>query len=584
MTFNPLYSSTIARLRQAIHRNPLLENTKEWQKILEKIPTNQFKKIIEEVCRTEASIPALNRLAELLPLDKLQEAVQINGIDALKEAQSMFHEAEHYLATQTQYSPSIRTRIRKILDAISIFMETLIYGFGISELFKKSENSVDAQFKVHIFYTVSSLFAVLTTLLAPLVGTSFVAYIVGGTILTLAALSLIYPYISPAPTYFMEGQNWTKLLNENKLEVPEGRKKILNEIARTLLISQRVKTHPMLIGPSGVGKTETIKAFTQALEHGDFPALKGKQVIYFNTANITQHHDVFSKGNKILDRISEIMGRHRSNYILVFDEIQTALKRKDADIGEQLKTMLDPGNSNFPYVIGITTADDFYQKINVDHVAFARRFHPIYINDPDPQEMLSILNCTLLKHYPQTLIEPDALEYLLEQIKLHLPQSPKLVSSGRILTSCVQMTSPGQLSPREKQAEALRVEIDALLSRMTANYPHPDAALSDQIQSREKDLHSIEETIAKEKDQIEALCSNQDQFARVKKAVMEKITKVVKTKRTKEISAFLLLNYFKIPSLLENIRKESNRLGLSMVINRELIDIAIQEEKKWAVS
>ena len=100
------------------------------------------------------------------------------------------------------------------------------------------------------------LFSLLSAVLIPVLGPALGGMIVGGALLGIAALSLIYPYSRPAPTFLPLAQNWTQLYEKGQLPVVSGRKESVDEIAATLIGGKGVKMHPMLIGKSGVGKTE----------------------------------------------------------------------------------------------------------------------------------------------------------------------------------------------------------------------------------------------------------------------------------------------------------------------------------------
>ena len=261
------------------------------------------------------------------------------------------------------------------------------------------------------------LFSLLSAVLIPILGPALGGMIVGGALLGIAALSLIYPYFRPAPTFLPLAQNWSQLYEKGELPVVSGRKESIDEIAATLIGGKGVKMHPMLIGKSGVGKTETAKAFVEAIARGDYPALAGKQVFYFNTADIVNNKEMFGSGNKILSQLSKAVGAHRENMIFIFDEIHLACQdRETSVIADQLKTMLDPGNNDgFPYVIGITTEEEFARDIYQRHSAFARRFHRIPIASTSPEETAEILGSSALRNGAHLILEKGALKSLVEK-------------------------------------------------------------------------------------------------------------------------------------------------------------------------
>ena len=157
----------------------------------------------------------------------------------------------------------------------------------------------------------------------------------------------------------------------------QGRKESLDEMANII----KMNRHPILIGSSYVGKTLTAKAFALAIERGDYPELKGKIVFRINTADlISQKAEI-----NILNKISEMMGRHRQDIILVLDDIHLAYKNNEK-IAEQLKLFLDE-NGAFPHVIGITTNKEYDNYIK-DNNHFSLRFDRVNIENTSQNETL----------------------------------------------------------------------------------------------------------------------------------------------------------------------------------------------------
>ncbi|HSW73459.1 MAG TPA: hypothetical protein VLG44_08665, partial [Chlamydiales bacterium] len=85
----------------------------------------------------------ISRLAEILPLESLQQAVRAeypNYTDALDAAKKMLYEAKYYLEkTGNREGPTLYARFTKIFHQILYVLESLINAFGIAGLFKPSE-------------------------------------------------------------------------------------------------------------------------------------------------------------------------------------------------------------------------------------------------------------------------------------------------------------------------------------------------------------------------------------------------------------------------------------------------------------
>ncbi len=546
-------------------------------------------KAIWKIDPDEDPVRMLGRLAESIPLEKLEQAIgSADGkqIDALETAKCLFHEAKVYLEATEVATPSIRARLNSILDALVSILESFLNAFGISEFFKPAESEIHADFKGQKIMMLMSLFTMLTGILVPVIGPALGGMILGGTLLSIAALSLIYPYIRPTPSFLPQGENWTQQIQQRNLIPVDGRKESLDEIAQTLIASKNAKTHVMLLGKTGVGKTETAKAFAQALERGDYPELKGKRIFYFNTADLVNATEIFNNGNKILSRLSQLMGRHRENLILIFDEIHLACQTKERTaIGEQLKTYLDNGKDNFPYVIGITTEEEYYRDIYVNHPAFARRFKRITIQNTEDAETVKILNRFLLKQAPKTILEPNGVQTLLKKTKEAFgDQAAQPASSIKILSQCIKRTTDSQKSPLETKIGQVRARIQSIYSEgavslKTALEKETEAA---QLESA---LRGFEEEFEKEKAGIDRLFRMRDNLSEMKARLFRNALDVsslakntLSAKNKMKLKQLLLQTHFLIPILEKKILAEAKRLGVQIAIDSSLIGQVIDEE------
>ncbi|MBI3901097.1 MAG: AAA family ATPase, partial [Chlamydiia bacterium] len=365
-----------------------------------------FMEMVQEDRITDP-VKFLDRLATVIPLAKMQEAVKDDVENALKEAKGMFEEARLYLQmTHGNTSSSIRVHILSVLNGIISVIESIITAFGIGDFFKPAESDLQADFKSQKIMMLLHLFGMITAMILPLLGASTGGLIIGGTLLGIAALSAIWPLIKPRTIHLpANAENWTQYVQKRGF-VAQGRKESLDEIANII----KMNRHAILVGPSRVGKSLTAKAFAQAVERGDYPELKGKVVFRINTTDLVgQTASFLGGGNDILNKISAAMGRHRNDIILVLDEIHMACKNNEK-LADQLKTFLDE-DGEFPHVIGITTEEE-YDKHVKDNNAFSLRFDRVDIKNTSQDETLKILGDTLLRNRSKPLMKEGALNQI----------------------------------------------------------------------------------------------------------------------------------------------------------------------------
>ena len=578
----------------------LFTSQKQIAKLLKPLTAHQFKGVMDGIalnlCGKDAPkdpLAALQRLASIVPLEELQGAIRTAypaHIDALETAKGMFHEAVYYLEkTQTKASPSLLARLSGIADIVISLIDTLIASYGLKTLFKPAEFEWEASAKKYNLEKILALFLAALAALSPTIGASSSALLAGALIAAFCAISLLSVYFQPIPFFLPEAENWTKQFQQGELRVAGGRKSSIDEIAHTLIASKKMKVHPMLIGKSGIGKTQTIQALVQTIEQGDYPELKGKKIFYINTANLVGA----GAGGKILSRISEAMGRHREKIILVLDEVHLACqKREGSAIGEQLKTLLDDGNRNFPYVIGITTEEEFYRDIYVNNSAFARRFKRINIENTDESETLEILNNFLLQQAPATLLENNALSALFQKAQAaYSKTAAQPATSLRILSQCIKRTAITQKSTLVSKMDLASSQLRSLYScgavgQGSALLPY-HSQRQVLIQKLEAEVQLLKAEIAGNNAQAERISQNQALLAFTKTASFRTALKVANFAKGKlsvqnanQRKAFLLLSHFLAPTLDAQIQAQGKALGVKTVIDTHLIDEVIGEEQE----
>ncbi len=552
-----------------------------------KANSKELKTVLEALAGEWPNGKKVDRALEKLSIPQMEEMIRSeypDHVDALHTAKEMFQEAKIYLESDRKITIGVRDRLRTIIDGIIRAIESIINAFGISSLFKPSENEFQTDMRAQKIMMLISLFAMLSSLLIPVAGPALVGMILGGTLLGIAALSLIFPLIKPTPSEIPCGENWTKECQLGRLTDIAGRKKEVDAIADVLISSTRAKTHPMLIGKSGVGKTETLKALVHAIERGEYPELKGKRIIYFNTADLVNNSEMFQHGNRILSRIKDAIGRYGDRFILVFDEIHLACQKKEQSaIGDQLKTMLDPGTGSFPHCIGVTTEEDYYKDIYRNHAAFARRFKRINIEKTNPDETLQIICSTFLRTAPKTLLDPGALRQVVEKTEAAYPDAPQPSTALKILAKCIQKTNETQKSDLDLRMETVRDKIASLytLGAVSRLIPYQDGGRREEIQRLERELAQLEGQFERERGELEQLVNMREDLLLVKRKICQLALKVSRLKPgEKAVKEFLFLSHFAAPSIETKIRSEANRLGVKAVLNGNLIDESIREEQE----
>ncbi|MGG3914059.1 AAA family ATPase [Rossellomorea vietnamensis] len=184
------------------------------------------------------------------------------------------------------------------------------------------------------------------------------------------------------------GRNVTGAAKSGLIDPVIGRDKEVDRVIE--ILNRRNKNNPVLIGEPGVGKTAIAEGLARKIVAGDVPSkLLNKEVYVMDVASLTAGTGVRGSFEERLKAIiSEL--QNRENVMLFIDEIHQLVGAGSAegsmDAGNILKPSLARGELQ---VIGATTLKE-YRQIEKD-AALERRFQPVMVNEPTPEEAIEIL-------------------------------------------------------------------------------------------------------------------------------------------------------------------------------------------------
>jgi len=181
----------------------------------------------------------------------------------------------------------------------------------------------------------------------------------------------------------------TASAREGKLDPVVGRQRELRLMLE--ILSRRNKSHVLLLGEPGVGKTALIDGFAQNIAKGDVPLLfKDMGLFELNLSSLAA--GAAYKG-EVEDRLTHIINdiKRQGKGILFIEELHVLLDTKNpfyAGIAGLLKPELAKNDIIF---IATTTIEDYRKTIEPDK-AFSRRFELITLQEPDETTCVKILD------------------------------------------------------------------------------------------------------------------------------------------------------------------------------------------------
>ncbi|MGF9712538.1 ATP-dependent protease ATP-binding subunit ClpC [Paenibacillus naphthalenovorans] len=293
------------------------------------------------------------------------------------------------------------------------------------------------------------------------------------------------------PTLDGLARDLTAYAKEGNLDPVIGRSKEIERVIQVL--SRRTKNNPVLIGEPGVGKTAIAEGLAQKIVANEIPeTLRDKRVMTLDMGSVvagTKYRGEFE------DRLKKIMDeiRQAGNIILFIDELHTLIGAGGAEGAIDASNILKPALARGELqCIGATTLDEYRKYIEKD-AALERRFQPITVDQPSPEEAIQILHGLRDRYeaHHRVKITDEAIE---QAVKLSdryitdrfLPDKAiDLIDEASSKVRLRSYTVPPDLKKLESRLEDIRKEKDAAVQSQEFEKA---AALRDTEQKMKEEL------------------------------------------------------------------------------------------------
>src|ERR1700683_2014167 len=182
----------------------------------------------------------------------------------------------------------------------------------------------------------------------------------------------------------------TEAARDGKLDPVIGRDE---EIRRTIqVLSRRTKNNPVLIGEPGVGKTAIVEGLSLRIVQGDVPeSLKDKRLLALDLGALIAGAKFRGEFEERLKAVLSEITASAGEIIVFIDELHTLVGAGTAEGAMDASNMLKPALARGElHCVGATTLDEYRKNIEKD-AALARRFQPVFVDEPTVEETISIL-------------------------------------------------------------------------------------------------------------------------------------------------------------------------------------------------
>ncbi len=363
----------------------------------------------------------------------------------------------------------------------------------------------------------------------------------------------------------------TQAARDGKLDPVIGRDE---EIRRTIqVLSRRTKNNPVLIGEPGVGKTAIVEGLALRIVNGDVPeSLQDKQLLALDLGAMiagAKYRGEFEERLKAV--LTEVIGA-AGQIVLFIDEMHTLVGAGKADGAMDASNLLKPALARGElHCIGATTLNEYRKHVEKD-AALARRFQPVFVDEPTVQDTVSILRGLKEKYElhhgvritDSAIVAAATLSHRYITDRFLPDKAIDLIDEAAARLKMQIDSKPEELDNIDREIVRLKIEQEALKKES-------DSASRDRLQRLEKELAELEEKAVTLTAQWKAERDKLSEAQKVKSELEQARQELADAQRRGEYQKAGELAYGRIPELEKKLKELEERERASGAVLEEAV-------------
>jgi ATP-dependent Clp protease ATP-binding subunit ClpB len=363
----------------------------------------------------------------------------------------------------------------------------------------------------------------------------------------------------------------TEDARKGKLDPVIGRDE---EIRRTIqVLSRRTKNNPVLIGEPGVGKTAIAEGLALRIINGDVPeGLKHKKLLALDMGALIAGAKYRGEFEERLKAVLGEVTAAEGGIILFIDELHTLVGAGKSEGAMDASNLLKPALARGElHCVGATTLDEYRKHVEKD-AALARRFQPVFVEEPTVEDTISILR-GLKDRYEQhhgvrisdaAIVAAAQLSHRYIADRFLPDKAIDLMDEAASRLRMQVDSKPEELDELDRRTLQLKIELEALKKEK-------DPASKDRLQKLEKEIGELETrskeltaTWSAEKQKLQVTSKSKEELERAQ-------TEYDNAVRRGDLARASELKYGRIPQLEKQIA-DAEKAGGDGGLVKEVVD------------